>query len=65
MARHALDTLRDELYVLGCAVEDVERDLAATAQPTTGDLRDALAWLLDAARPLCAPGTSDLSPARP
>ncbi len=55
VARHALDALRDELYVLACAVEDVERDLAATARPTTRDLQDALAWLLDAARPLCTP----------
>ena len=55
VARHALDALRDELYVLACAVEDVERDLAATARPTTGDLQDALAWLLVAARPLCTP----------
>ena len=29
VARDALDALRDELYVLACAVEDVERDLAA------------------------------------
>ena len=55
VARHALDALRDELYVLACAVEDVERDLAATARPTTRDLQDALTWLLDAARPLCTP----------
>ena len=55
VARHALDALRDELYVLACAVEDVERDLAATARPSSRDLQDALTWLLDAARPLCAP----------
>jgi hypothetical protein len=55
VARHALDALRDELYVLACAVEDVERDLAETARPTTRDLQDALTWLLDAARPLCVP----------
>ena len=55
VARHALDALRDELYVLACAVEDVERDLAATARPTARDLQDALTWLLDAARPLCVP----------
>ncbi|HEX6787523.1 MAG TPA: hypothetical protein VF076_09995 [Acidimicrobiales bacterium] len=64
VARHALDALRDELYVLACAVEDVERDLAATARPTTRDLQDALTWLLDAARPLCS-ATSDLGADRP
>jgi hypothetical protein len=63
VARHALDALRDELYVLACAVEDVERDLAAAPRPTTRDLQDALTWLLDAARPLCA--TSDLGADRP
>ena len=31
--RHAeLDALRDDLYVLACAVEDVERDLARARQ---------------------------------
>ena len=65
VARHALDALRDELYVLACAVEDVERDLAATSRPTTRDLHDALTWLLDAARPLCAPTKPDLTPDRP
>ena len=50
MARGELDRLRDELYVLACAVEDVERDLAG--QPEADDYRDAVRWLLDAARPL-------------
>lgn len=51
ITRDALDELRDRLYVLETAVEDVERDLPdATGEQ---DLRDALAWLLAAARPLC------------
>ena len=50
VARHELDELHDELYVLACAVEDVERDLSQ--RPTTAELRDALRWLLDAAKPL-------------
>ncbi len=51
VTRDALDDLRDRLYVLEAAVEDVERDLrAADGQQ---DLRDALDWLLAAARPLC------------
>ena len=50
VARSELDALHDELYVLACAVEDVERDMAGA--PSTGELTDALAWLLDAARPL-------------
>lgn len=52
IARSELDALHDELYVLACAVEDVERDLGAPGRRTTGELRDALAWVLDAARPL-------------
>jgi len=47
-----LDRLRDDVYVLACAVQDVERDLAG--RPTAREVRSALDWLLDAARPLCA-----------
>jgi hypothetical protein len=52
VAREELDALHDELYILACAVEDVERDLGAGEQPTTSQLRDALEWLLVAAKPL-------------
>jgi len=52
VARSELDGLHDGLYVLACAVEDVERDLAERGSPTVGELADALTWLLDAARPL-------------
>jgi hypothetical protein len=54
ITRRALDELRDQLYVLEAAVEDVERDLSngETAQ----DLRDAVDWLLAAARPLAQQG---------
>jgi len=51
VTRDALDDLRDRLYVLEAAVEDVERDLGAADGQQ--DLRDALDWLLAAARPLC------------
>jgi hypothetical protein len=53
MARADVDRLRDGLYVRACALEDVERDLAATAEPTAAELREALDWLSEAARPLC------------
>jgi hypothetical protein len=53
IAKATLDELHDELYVLGCAVDDVERDLAAAGpSPSAAELRQALDWLLDAARPL-------------
>ena len=55
IARAELDTLHDDLYVLACAVEDTERDIAALGtRPTASEVRDILEWLLDAARPLKA-----------
>ena len=51
VARQELDELRDKLYVLEAAVEDVERDLA-DAGDDPAELRRALAWLLEGARPL-------------
>ncbi len=52
IARSELDALHDELYVLACAVEDVERDLTAPGRRTTAELLDGVHWLLAAARPL-------------
>lgn len=53
VARSELDALHDDLYVLACAVDDTERDLAAAGkQPTARELREILDWLLDAAKPL-------------
>jgi hypothetical protein len=50
VTRAALDELRDKLYVLEAAVEDVDRDLAQSHDET--DVREALSWLRSAARPL-------------
>lgn len=48
-----LDQLHDELYVLACAVDDVERDLAgAGAKPTVREVSEMMSWLLTAARPV-------------
>ena len=53
VTRAALDELRDAVYVLACAVEDTERDLAAAgASPSAAELAAMLDWLLVAARPL-------------
>ncbi len=52
VTRSELDALHDELYVLACAVDDVERDLGQRNAPTARELSDALQWLLVAARPL-------------
>ena len=50
VAKAELDRLHDELYVLACAVDDAERDLADAR--TAAELRQILDWLLEAARPL-------------
>ena len=53
VATSELDRLRDQLWVLECAVSDAERDLqAAGAKPSARELLDIVQWLLDAARPL-------------
>lgn len=53
VAKATLDQLHDELYVLACAVDDVERDLAAANKgPGLKDLKEMLSWLLEAARPI-------------
>jgi hypothetical protein len=53
VARTELDALHDDLYVLACAVDDADRDLAAAGgRATARELREILDWLLDAARPL-------------
>ena len=53
IARGELDALHDDLYVLACAVDDTEHDLAAAdGTPNPAELRRILDWLLAAARPL-------------
>ncbi len=52
VARKEIEELFDQLYVLEAAIDDVDRDLAGT--PTKTDYADAVAWLLQAARPLVA-----------
>jgi hypothetical protein len=58
-----LDQLHDELYVLACAVDDVERDLASSGKaPGKGEIGEMLTWLLEAARPI---RDRELQPQRP
>lgn len=53
VAKVELDRLHDQLYVLACAVDDAERDLAAAGRGASSkELREIVDWLLDAARPL-------------
>lgn len=53
VTKETLDELHDELYVLACAVNDAEKDLAAAqGKESAKELRELLEWLLEAARPL-------------
>ena len=52
VTRQALEEMHDALYVLEAAIEDVDRDLESAK--TAKDYREALDWLLQAARPLVA-----------
>jgi hypothetical protein len=65
--RAALDDLQSALYCLQAAIEDVDRDLAA--KPSAREVREALDWLLDNARPLAStwiePRTTEAAPPPP
>jgi hypothetical protein len=50
ISRAALDDLQSRLYCLQAALEDVDRDLERAERPS--DIREALDWLLENARPL-------------
>ncbi|GAC1314618.1 MAG: hypothetical protein NVSMB12_08210 [Acidimicrobiales bacterium] len=50
VTRSRLDRLQDRLWVLSCAIADVEGDLARSAE--LDDYRSAVSWLLDAAKPV-------------
>ena len=52
MAREELNDVHDALYVLSCAVQDVQRDLADIEQPNAKELRDMLQWILECAEPI-------------
>jgi hypothetical protein len=47
VTREALEDLRDKIYVLEAAIEDVDRDLQEDADPS-----ELLRWMLAAARPV-------------
>jgi hypothetical protein len=48
-----LDQLHDDLYVLACAVDDVDRDKSSAGKSVSArELDEMLSWLLDAARPI-------------
>lgn len=50
--RAKLEDLQGLLYCLQAAIEDVDRDLAGPGTVSAREVREALDWLLDNARPL-------------
>jgi hypothetical protein len=53
VARSSLNDLRDTIYVLQCALEDVQKDFpSGFAGADAGELREALRWVVDAAQPV-------------
>ena len=59
MTRDELDALKDQMYVLHCALNDVQTDLASPRQ-TKETLLEMLGWLIQAAEPIAA---ASLTPA--
>lgn len=53
MTRDELDQLKDQIYVLHCALIDARKDLEHPRN-TKDSLRDILEWLMDAAEPVAA-----------
>jgi hypothetical protein len=53
MTRDELDSLKDQIYVLHCALIDARKDLEHPRH-TKESLRDILDWLMDAAEPVAA-----------
>ena len=59
MTRDELDALKDQIYVLHCALKDVQTDLASPRQ-TKESLMEMLGWLIQAADPIAS---TSLTPA--
>jgi len=57
MTRAELDALKDQMYVLHCALNDVQTDLAA-GRHTKDSLLEMVNWLLEAADPVAAASLS-------
>jgi hypothetical protein len=52
IGRQQLEELQGALYCLQAAIEDVDADLSGS--PSAGEVRSALGWLLENARPVAA-----------
>ncbi|MGD9702666.1 MAG: hypothetical protein AB7Q42_21845 [Acidimicrobiia bacterium] len=54
--RESIDALRDDVYVLSCAVDDAERDLTELTRPTIAELQRIIDDLIQATANLRRPG---------
>jgi len=59
MTRDELDALKDQIYVLYCALNDVRTDLESPRQ-TKESLLEMLGWIIQAAEPIAS---TSLTPA--
>jgi hypothetical protein len=57
MTRDELDTLKDQIYILHCAVVDAQQDLSK-GRHTKDSLLELLNWLIEAAEPVAAASLS-------
>ena len=53
MTREELDALKDQIYVLHCALTDARHDLAKPRH-TKDSIREILEWVMDAAEPVAS-----------
>jgi hypothetical protein len=61
MTREELDALKDQIYVLHCALTDARNDLLKPRH-TKDSIRDILEWVMDAAEPVA---NASLHPSSP
>ena len=57
MTREELDSLKDQIYVLHCALADARNDLSKPRH-TKDSIREILDWVMDAAEPVASASLS-------
>jgi hypothetical protein len=57
MTREELDSLKDQIYVLHCALADARSDLSKPRH-TKDSIREILDWVMDAAEPVASASLS-------
>ena len=57
MTREELDSLKDQIYVLHCALADARNDLSKPRH-TKESIREILDWVMDAAEPVASASLS-------